>query len=103
MKKLIFCFTLIFAVVLSTNFAQAQHHKMSSQGKGALIGGVGGAIAGGLIGHGAKGALIGGAIGAGGGYVIGNEHRRHEAKERRAYYRAHHTYSRSYTSYRRHY
>jgi len=102
MKKLIFCFSLIFSVLLSTTFVQAQHRKMSSQAKGALIGGVGGAVAGGLIGHGAKGALIGGAIGAGGGYIIGNEHRRHEVKERRAYYRAHHTYYHHYAAYRRH-
>lgn len=96
MKKLICCFSLILAILFCANYSQAQyhrhHHRMSSQAKGAVIGGVGGAIAGGLIGHGAGGALIGGAIGAGGGYMIGNEHHRHVVKERRAYYRAHHTY-----------
>lgn len=44
---------------------------MSSAAKGAIIGGVGGAVAGGIIGHNAKGAIIGGAVGAGTGYVIG--------------------------------
>lgn len=64
---------------------------MSDQGKGALIGGAGGAVAGGLIGHGVGGALIGGAIGAGGGYIIGNEHRKNVEKRKRANWRAHHT------------
>lgn len=40
--------------------------------EGALIGGLGGAAAGGLIG-GRKGALIGGAAGAAGGALIGNK------------------------------
>ncbi len=103
MKKLIVYTGMIAAFLVATgNFAQAQEHKkISSQGKGAIIGGVGGAIAGGIIGHGAGGALIGGAIGAGGGYVIGNEHRKHEEKERRAayraaYYRKHHHYPNAY-------
>lgn len=42
----------------------------SNAAKDAAIGGVGGAIVGGVIGKG-KGAIIGGVIGAGGGYVIG--------------------------------
>lgn len=93
MKKFILLLALISSVVLaSSNNTFAQHRKMSGQAKGALIGGAGGAIAGGLIGHGVKGALIGGAIGAGGGYIIGNEHRRNVHKRRVAYYRAHHTY-----------
>lgn len=86
---------LVMALLLSQN-SMAQHRRMSSQAKGALIGGGAGAVAGGLIGHGVGGALIGGAIGAGGGYVIGNEHRRHEVKKRNAYYRAHHRYTHSY-------
>jgi hypothetical protein len=44
---------------------------MSSAAKGAIIGGAGGAIAGGIIGKNVKGALIGAAAGAGGGYIIG--------------------------------
>ena len=90
---------LVIFLLPARNFAQAQtHKKISSQGQGAIIGGAGGAVAGGLIGHSVKGALIGAAIGAGGGYIIGNEHRRHAEKERHlAYLRAHrrHHYHRS--------
>jgi hypothetical protein len=43
-------------------------------GKGALIGGAGGAVLGALFGKGVKGALIGGAAGAGIGAVIGQAH-----------------------------
>jgi len=64
---------------------------MSSQAKGALIGGGAGVVAGTLIGHNVKGALIGGAIGAGGGYIIGNEARRSKEKKQKAYYRSHRT------------
>jgi uncharacterized protein YcfJ len=66
---------------------QAQTTKkkgISDQGKGAIIGGAGGAVAGGLIGHNVGGALIGGAIGAGGGYIIGNETVAHVKKKERA-------------------
>jgi len=97
MKKLIFSFSIILSVLIAgaTNSYAQTHRKMSGQAKGAIIGGAGGAVAGGIIGHGVGGALIGGAIGAGGGYIIGNEHRRHVAKVRRAnqraYYSAHHT------------
>ena len=42
----------------------------SKSAKGAVIGGVGGAVAGAVIGKG-KGAIIGGVLGAAGGYVIG--------------------------------
>lgn len=99
MKKLLFYFGIILTILTAdTSYSFAQQHprrKMSGQAKGAIIGGAGGAVAGGIIGHGVGGALIGGAIGAGGGYIIGNEHRRHVAKQKRArsraYYRAHHT------------
>ncbi|MDB5112648.1 MAG: hypothetical protein JWR67_3762 [Mucilaginibacter sp.] len=102
MKKLIAYTGIIIALLLFTgNFAQAQHKKISSQGQGAIIGGAGGAVVGGLVGHGVGGALIGGAIGAGGGYIIGNEHRKHAEKQRRiayreAYYRKHHHYPNAY-------
>ena len=47
----------------------------SSKEQGAVIGGLGGALAGGVIGHqkdkAGVGALIGGLVGAGGGYLIG--------------------------------
>lgn len=86
MKKLIMGAGFMLALLTAGNLAQAQtqKRKLSDQGRGAIIGGAGGAVAGGLIGHGVKGALLGGAIGAGGGYIIGNEHRKHEVKEHNA-------------------
>lgn len=48
-----------------------RHQGGIGPGKGALIGGAGGAAIGALFGGGLKGALIGGGIGAGGGAVIG--------------------------------
>jgi uncharacterized protein YcfJ len=96
MKKLIISAGITLSILIAVgNCAKAQSHHLSSQGKGAIIGGAGGAVAGGIIGHGVGGALVGGAVGAGAGYVIGNEHRRHEIKKRRAreaYYRRHHKY-----------
>jgi hypothetical protein len=66
-----------------------QHHGIGT-GKGALIGGAGGAGIGALAGGG-KGALIGGALGAGGGALIGHHnasvHHRHY-RERHGYYRS---------------
>ncbi len=89
MKNLIISAGIMLATFVAAGNVQAQDHKkISDQGKGAIIGGAGGAVAGGLIGHGLKGALIGGAIGAGGGYIVGNEHRKHEVKEQRATERA---------------
>jgi phage tail tape-measure protein len=50
---------------------------MTTTQKGAAIGGLGGAAAGGLVGsavrHPVAGALVGGALGAGGGALIGNQ------------------------------
>lgn len=75
---------MMLAFMLSFNLnAEAQ---ISKQGKGAIIGGAGGAVAGALIGKSVGGAVIGGAIGAGGGYIIGNEARKREEKRRRAAY-----------------
>lgn len=48
-----------------------QRSGMSKAAKGAIIGGVGGAAAGAIIGKNAKGAVIGGVAGAAGGYIIG--------------------------------
>ena len=45
----------------------------SEAAKKATIGGVGGAVIGGVIGKGAKGAAIGGVIGAAGGYILGRK------------------------------
>ena len=97
MKRLLISAGISLSILIAAgNSVQAQtHHHLSSQGKGAIIGGAGGAVAGGIIGHGVGGALVGGAVGAGAGYVIGNEHHRHEVKKRRAreaYYRRHHRY-----------
>ena len=54
---------------------------------GALIGGAGGAAAGGIIGHqsghGTEGALIGGAVGAIGGALVGNEMDKADEREAR--------------------
>ena len=47
-----------------------QRRGISKAAKGAIIGGVGGAVIGGVIGKNAKGAIIGGAAGAAGGYII---------------------------------
>ncbi len=66
------------------------HHGGIGTGKGAAIGGAGGAGIGALAGGG-KGALIGGALGAGGGALVGHQvaHKRHQ-RQRRAYYARHH-------------
>ena len=45
----------------------------SDAAKDATIGGVGGAVLGGVIGKGGKGAVIGGVIGAAGGYILGRK------------------------------
>ncbi|MEO7211381.1 YMGG-like glycine zipper-containing protein [Mucilaginibacter sp.] len=86
MKKILIYGGLAMALTTSLNFSAAAQEKkgISQQGKGAIIGGAGGAVAGALIGHNVKGAVIGGAIGAGGGYIIGNEARRRQQKRRHA-------------------
>jgi len=43
-------------------------------GKGAIIGGAGGAVLGAIFGHGLKGAIVGGVAGAGIGAVVGKAH-----------------------------
>jgi len=52
----------------------------SKAAKGAVIGGVGGAVAGAVIGKGGKGAIIGGVIGAAGGYIIGRSKDRKDGR-----------------------
>ena len=49
----------------------AKKKGISKAAKGAIIGGAGGAVVGGVIGKNAKGAIIGGIVGAAGGYIIG--------------------------------
>jgi uncharacterized protein YcfJ len=104
MKKLMIFACLFFALRLTfASNTQAQTHKkgISDQGKGAIIGGAGGAVVGGLVGHNVGGALIGGAIGAGGGYIVGNETRRAREKKERArriaWRRAHPVHHRPYS------
>jgi uncharacterized protein YcfJ len=98
MKKILLIFSLAFSVILASNTNTSA--QISKQGKGAIIGGAGGAVVGGLIGHNVKGAVIGGALGAGGGYIIGNEARRRAAKKHRAaalaYRRAHPKHTEAY-------
>jgi hypothetical protein len=54
---------------------------MSNSAKGAIIGGVGGAVAGAVIGKNAKGAVIGGVIGAAGGYILGKKKDKKQAAD----------------------
>ena len=88
MKKILLYTGVMVTLLSAGNFAKAQDKPMSEQGKGAIIGGAGGAVVGGLIGKNVGGALIGGAVGAGGGYIIGNESRKAKEKKARAAYRA---------------
>ena len=53
--------------------AKKKNEGWSQAAKGTTIGGVGGAVIGGVIGKGAKGAAIGGIIGAAGGYILGRK------------------------------
>lgn len=62
-----------------------RHHGGIGPGKGALIGGAGGAVLGAIFGGGAKGALIGGAAGAGIGAIAGKANA--DSRHRREYYR----------------
>lgn len=92
LKQTILSSALVLATALPALPAAAQdtyrHHGIGT-GRGALIGGAGGAGIGALAGGG-KGALIGGALGAGGGALVGHHnasvHHRHY-RERHGYYR----------------
>ena len=55
-------------------------------GKGALIGGAGGAALGALFGGGLKGALIGGGAGAGVGAIAGKVHQNNQQNDWRDYH-----------------
>jgi|GEM_PF-1053558 len=55
-------------------------------GKGALIGGAGGAALGALFGGGLKGALIGGGVGAGVGAIAGKAHQNNQRRDYRERY-----------------
>lgn len=52
-------------------------------GKGALIGGAGGAALGALFGGGLKGAIIGGGVGAGGGAILGKVNQNNQRSDYR--------------------
>ena len=58
----------------TTSFpARKKNTGWSDAAKDATIGGVGGAVIGGIIGKGGKGAVLGGVIGAAGGYILGRK------------------------------
>ena len=57
----------------TTTPAKKKNTGWSDAAKDATIGGVGGAVIGGVIGKGGKGAVIGGVIGAAGGYILGRK------------------------------
>lgn len=64
------------------------HHDQGGigPGKGALIGGAGGAALGAIFGGGLKGALIGGAAGAGVGAIAGKVHQDNKRRDYRERY-----------------
>ncbi len=62
--------------------ATTQKRGISKAAKGAIIGGVGGAVAGAVIGKNAKGAGIGAVVGAAGGYIIGRSKDRRDGRVR---------------------
>ncbi len=53
--------------------AKKKNTGWSDAAKDATIGGVGGAVIGGVVGKGGKGAVIGGVLGAAGGYILGRK------------------------------
>ena len=69
--------------------APSRPRGMSSAAKDAAIGGVGGAVLGGVIGHSVGGAVIGGVLGGGAGYAIGRSRDRRTGRvaQGRAYRR----------------
>jgi len=79
----------ILAALLTAGTLGCKNLPGTNEQQGAVIGGVGGAVAGAAVGgehHRGLGALIGGAVGAGGGYIIGantdrTQHKDHSAAE----------------------
>jgi outer membrane lipoprotein SlyB len=78
MVAVIMGLVLLLGVFVSDGFAQRRRHH--SRRKGAIIGGVAGAVGGALIG-GKKGAVIGAGAGAGTGYLI-QRHRNRRNRRR---------------------
>jgi len=82
-------FTMVFFLNAGTVHAQSSQHDkdnhekkgMSKKGKGAIIGGVGGAVGGAILGGG-KGAVIGGAAGTVGGAAVGRKKDKKKDPER---------------------
>lgn len=72
---------LLLGMFVSDGFAQRRKRHHHSRRRGAIIGGVAGAVGGALIG-GKKGAVIGAGAGAGTGYLI----QRHRNKKHRRRY-----------------
>lgn len=79
MKKFIYASALMLSLTaLTTVNAQTKVKVVNRKGtsnaaKGAVVGGVGGALAGAAVSHDhSKGAIIGGVAGATGGYLIGH-------------------------------
>lgn len=80
MKRFIYMLSFAFMLTAFSGNLHAQtkvkevNRKATSNGtKGAVVGGVGGALAGAAISHDhSKGAIIGGVAGATGGYLIGH-------------------------------
>jgi hypothetical protein len=76
------------------NYDRRYHNDRRDQGgigpgKGALIGGAGGAALGAVFGGGLKGALIGGAAGAGVGAIAGKVHQDNKQRDYRERYDRH--------------
>jgi uncharacterized protein YcfJ len=85
MKTKLFAVLMTLLLMVPAESALARHHY--SQARGAVIGGVAGA----LIGHGVKGALIGAAVGTGVQYAR-NQHERNKVQHVtvRRHHRRHH-------------
>jgi uncharacterized protein YcfJ len=85
MKTKFFALLMTLTLLLPAESALARHHY--SQARGAVIGGVAGA----LIGHGVKGALIGAAVGTGVQYAR-NVHEKNKVQHvaRRHHHRRQH-------------
>ena len=77
MKKFLSCVLVVSYVVMAGASASVSYAQESKTGEGAVVGGLLGAVAGGVIGNQshktAQGALIGGAVGALGGAMVGSQ------------------------------
>ena len=87
MKQIFYLLTIIFALILFSNFdATGQTKKpkkhWSHRKKDAVIGGGAGAATGAIVSkHPVKGAVIGGAVGTGAGYLIGKKKDKKSSKK----------------------